>query len=188
MLFGSLAILTVNQITVLDPWLCVITLSHDFAFRQSVGRDHAPRDFRRSDFAPSRFRVILLLSAAPALMAQFSFRVGLCVTGFSRSCSFSEQFYYGTFQGNFQSLNCSKNVTAQPAHSRLSFREIFLALSKIFPRFARRNDKPLSSYLKIIVRKQPSGLKTYSADVKIVSTVMPHLSIGSEPLTRIRTV
>lgn len=28
----------------------------------------------------------------------------------------------------------------------LLFREIFLALSKISPRFAHRNDKPLSSY------------------------------------------
>ena len=62
-------------------------LNHDFrpmalrrrvfarvAFRQSVGLDHKFRGFRRSDFAPSRFRVILLLSAALATLAQFSFR------------------------------------------------------------------------------------------------------------------
>jgi hypothetical protein len=30
--------------------------------------------FRHSDFAPSRFRVILLLSATLTIMAQFSFR------------------------------------------------------------------------------------------------------------------
>jgi hypothetical protein len=44
------------------------------AFRQSVGLDHAWRGFRRSDFAPSCFRMISLLSATLATLAQFSFR------------------------------------------------------------------------------------------------------------------
>lgn len=44
-----------------------------------------------------RLLTVLLLSAALTLMAQFSFRVGLCVTGFSRYCSFSEHFYYCIF-------------------------------------------------------------------------------------------
>ncbi len=68
-----------------------------------------------------RLLAVLLFSAAPVLMAQFSFRVGLCATGFSRFCSFSEQFYYGTFYMQFQSLNCSKNKIR-----KLSFRILFL--------------------------------------------------------------
>lgn len=56
-----------------------------------------------------RLLTVLLLSAALTLMAQFSFRVGLCATGFSRFCSFSEQFHYCMFSIEIQSLTCSKN-------------------------------------------------------------------------------
>ena len=56
-------------------------------------------------------------------MAQFSFRVGLCATGFSRFCSLSEHSYYGTFSRRFQSLTCSKNRLNRhaPFEARIGF-------------------------------------------------------------------
>ena len=113
LLFGSLAIMiTKNNFVIVDPWLCAIRFP--WFYLSEVGQSW-PETYTGFRFLTLRRRLlaVLLLSAVWRSWLSSALDPWLCVAGFSRFCSFSEQLYYCTRKCFFQSLRCSnKKISA----------------------------------------------------------------------------